>query len=189
MPNMNTVAYKTRLANEYAHTMKLNEASGGMISVRPAPGENIPYVKKYHVTYNIPTYISGGLLPKKQDRTVVEVSVTALNTAPRAKVVAGLSQVPFHPNWYNHGSVCNGTGWEGKEMWLSDYICFVGELLQFKASRINPNSPANHAANDWWKANRNNRRLFPTDSRPMPNIDESKPKPALQLKIVKVTPR
>ena len=173
-------AYKKRLENEYKELQKLPK--NDLFKVVPAPGQTPPYVSCYHVIYTVPTWVKVRGRLVKQERTVVAVEKLSLSNAPQARVIEG--DVPYHTNWYTNGAVCNGNAWTSPAMWLYEYIGFVCELLQFKKDRINPKSPANHEARDYWLEHQNDRSKFPTDTRLIPVPVE---KPKIQIVSVKRT--
>ncbi len=66
--------------------------------------------------------------------------------------------IPFHPHVYLNGGICWGTRNEPQPDWtLSDWLYQIIEYLQYSNEllKINPNSPANTDARNWWQAHRN----------------------------------
>jgi len=65
---------------------------------------------------------------------------------------------PFHPHIWPDGRVCWGTSNTPQpDLTLSDWLYNVIEYLQYNREallRMNPNSPANQAALEWWKGNK-----------------------------------
>ena len=153
--------FEMRLRNEYDNLVKCTKnARYKLFDVVPAPGQTIPYVTTYHVTYHVPTWIMENNKLLKQKETVIEVYKKGLTSALHAQVIRG--KIPYHPNWYLNGTVCNGNAADGGSLTLYDYMCFVCGVLQFKEVWINPHSPANTSARDYWLAHRNDRSMFPT---------------------------
>lgn len=120
---------------------------------KPAPGQKPPYVTSYIVTYNNKTLVkasSGSIVP--QLKTTVQIDInpdTFPIGAPTARVVAGT--VPYHPNWWENGYVCNGNIWH-TDMWLWQYIIKIGRVLAFDPAVTNTGSPANPASVSYWNA-------------------------------------
>lgn len=78
------------------------------------------------------------------------------------------SPIPFHPHIWADGSICWGTQNNPQpDLTLSDWLYQIIEYLQYSNEllQINPNSPANTDARNWWQANRN------SVSRYVPRID------------------
>ena len=168
------------LKNEYNNTMNVADANKDLISVEPDKGENVPYVTNYLVTFKVPTWVKPGRTIKKQNSTVVRITLQDKDV-PHAHVVKG--DIPYHTNWFTNGLVCNGHAVVPR-MRVVDYIIFVLELLQFKAQRIDVTSAANGEAASYWNANKNDRDKFPTDTRVLKTNVDPKPasKPAIRIK-------
>lgn len=159
---MSESVFEMRLRNEYDDLVKRTKnARYKLFDVVPAPGQKIPYVTTYHVTYHVPTWVMENDRLIRQNETVVEVRKCDLDSALHAKVIRG--RIPYHPNWYpTTGSICNGDAADNGSIAIYDYLCFVCGVLQFKEIWINPNSPANIPARDYWLKHRNDSSLFPT---------------------------
>lgn len=170
MPN----AWQIYLKNEYDNTMKIAARNRDLISVRAEDPSSEPCVESYIVTYNVPTWVKDGAHLRIQQTTVVRVTLSSRVEPPHAHVIKGL--VPYHPNWFTSGLVCNGSF--SADSRVINYINFVMELLQFKSSVIDITSPANNEAAEYWIANGNNRSMFPTDTRTM-----SLTEPKLKIRI------
>ncbi len=67
--------------------------------------------------------------------------------------------IPFHPHVWPDGRICWGTANAPQpDLALADWIRGVVEYLQYNQDqgsllRINPDSPANREATDWWQRN------------------------------------
>lgn len=70
--------------------------------------------------------------------------------------------IPFHPHVWSDGRICWGSGSAPQpDLALADWIRGVLEYLQYNQDQgsflqINPNSPANKEAMDWWQRNKDN---------------------------------
>ena len=164
---------KDALREMYEAAMRLNTPDNDLYTVEPAPGEEAPYVKRWLLTYRGPTLVkrADGMIDR-QTETVVRIDLYALEDGGfgmRAHVEEGL--VPFHPNWFLSGLLANGQAWS-KATGLVEYIVFVCEILQFKAHRINLESPANAEAARYYAAHRDDAEAFPVDARPVPVPEE-----------------
>lgn len=188
MPEPMSKTLKIRLQNEYNRFLEVPKTR--LYDWKAAPGETVPYVKNYIITYHIRTLVQnkdGGL--EWQNETTVKISKASIREPWAVVVTEG--KVPYHPNWWPHGSVCRGNGMDNPEMWLYEAVNFVGRLLQFQPDVINPNSPANVDANNYWLKHKNDKdasgkRIFPTDSTvfPLPGSKGETLKPKITIKKV-----
>jgi len=151
---------RVRLKNEYDALKRIRP--NDVMTIEVAPGQRPPYVRKYIVTYNIPTYVNGGRSIQQTTKVQVALGDNFPVSAPLATVVGGL--VPYHVNWWPNGDLCNGNVWNSGR-WLYEYLGFIGEVLQFRPSRVNVKSPANSNAIPFYQRNMSR---FPTDKRSMP---------------------
>ena len=160
---------QARLMNEYNELQKLPKNSP-VYTVVPSPGQRVPYVTSYDVTYTIPTYVDNGR--NKQQRTVVRVTLgnTWPQSRPGVTVIEG--KTPFHVNWFTNGDLCTGNNWV-PTMWLYEFFGFIGRVLQYQHSVVNVESPANTAAIPFYNEHRY--RDLPTDNRPMPSPGAAAP--------------
>lgn len=144
-------ARKARLKAEYEAMCALPYT--GLFSWKLAPGQKAPYVTQYLITYNNKTLVKGpGGIVKTQMSTTVQISINPdvfPTNAPIARVVSGA--VPFHPNWWENGNVCNGNIWN-VDMWIWQYAIKIGRVLAFDPSVTNIGSPANRDAIPYWNA-------------------------------------
>ena len=121
-------------------------------------GQNPPTVRSYLVTYRIKTMVMDHGRLKPQFKTVVRIRLPeSPDRDPTAHVVEGL--VPYHPNWYDNGRLCNGDMWV-KDPILWKYVLKIGHTLAFDPGFTNIHSPANSKANADWIA-KMNRRIKP----------------------------
>lgn len=120
----------------------------GLFSWKVDSGQNPPMVKSYLITYRVKTLVKENGRLKPQQKTVVRIRLPESPGAdPTAHIVEGL--VPFHPNWYDNGRLCNGDMWSADPI-LWKYVIKIGQTLAFDPARTNPRSPANSEANvDW----------------------------------------
>lgn len=119
-----------------------------LFSWKIAPGQSVPRVKSYIITYRVKTMVMDGGRLRSQERTVIRIDMPDTpNSAPTARVVEG--KVPFHPNFYVDGRLCPGN------MWVTDpilwkFVIKIGQVIAFDPQHTNPASPANReAAEDW----------------------------------------
>lgn len=164
-----------RLKNEYNELQKL--PTNPIYSFKPSAGQRPPCVRKYDVTYNIPTYINGGRSIQRKTVVRIELPDNFPHTNPYVTVISG--EPPFHVNWWDNGDMCLGNFWNAGR-WLWEFFNFIGEVLQFQPHRINVDSPANFSAIPFYK---NNPSKFPTDNRPMP-VPGSKPATKIPFRIL-----
>ena len=154
------------LAAQYEGAMRLNAPENDLYTVRPAPGEEVPRVKRWLLTYRGPTLVkrADGTIGRQME-TVVQIELGDAPEEPmRATVVAG--RTPFHPNWAPEGAMHNGPLWL-PSVTLADYIAFVCETLQFQPHLIDPGTAVNEEAWGYCQAHRRDEPpLFPLDARP-----------------------
>jgi ubiquitin-protein ligase len=80
---------------------------------------------------------------------------------PQTKIpnIRFIEPVPFHPHVYLNGIICWGTGNTAQiDLFLVDWFRGIVEYLQYDQDhrsllRIDPGSPANRIALEWWLAN------------------------------------
>jgi ubiquitin-protein ligase len=164
-----------RLKNEYERLQQL--PANPIYSFKPSAGQRPPYVRKYDVTFTIPTYVNEGRNLQRKTVVHVELPGNFPYAAPYVKVIEG--KPPFHVNWWDNGDMCIGTFWNSGR-WLWEFFNFIAEVLQFQPRRVNVDHPANPAAIPFYK---NNPAKFPVDNRPLP-IPSDKPT-AHRLKILR----
>ena len=155
-----------RLENEYEELMKLN-ALGNMINITPLG--NRPYAK-YRVEFNIRTIVSP--TPQYRDRTVCTLTIPATYPADPPILTADDRPYPWHINWFQSGRWCYGS-WSLGENVVS-YLLRAARILQFDPVLTNPKSVANQGAVPFWEANKNNKRIIPCDTQPLPLAEDIK---------------
>lgn len=101
------------------------------------------------------------------------VSVTLWDSYPHtAPYVRMLSQPPvFHPRWYSKGTYCPAEPWRA-ETPLADFIRQLIGTLTYDPALTDTDAPANYKALDWYRRNRGNTALFPSDSTPLSENSE-----------------
>ncbi len=168
MDQLENRTYSIRLKHEYEKVMKLNHHRNKLFTICAAPGESVPNVSKYDLTYHGETWLKvNGQIVRRRD---VKVRISLFRdfpySAPHADMIS--DGVPYHTNWWFDGRyVCNGGAWTTTSH-IDEYVRFVIEVLQFKPERINILSAANHDAKDWWLEHQHDPSYFPTDSSPWP---------------------
>ncbi len=155
---MTAAQWNMRIKNEY-NTMCLFPICS-LFSWKIAPGQNPPMVRSYLVTYRVKTIVKDGGRLKPQERTVVRISLPdSPGSDPMAQIIEG--HVPYHPNWYDNGRLCNGDMWE-KDPILWKYVINIGRTLAFDPAVTNPDSPANgEAAANWKVKQKRTRKPYP----------------------------
>lgn len=150
-----------RLENEYKELMRIN---GKIIHIVPVG--NPPY-ETYKVTFNIRTIISP--TPTYRDQTVCTLTIPPNYPDAAPSIVADHTPYPWHINWFQNGRWCHG-GWNREES-LVNFLHRCARTLQFDPEIANPGSVANRDAVSFWDANRNNRRVIPSDRQVLPTCD------------------
>jgi len=154
-----------RLQNDYKEMLNIQ---GESIKWKPIKGEP-PYVEEYELTIKIKTIVSSQPEYRNQHHLKLVLPEQYPNVAPQISMLT--SPPPFHPNWYTSGRWCFGT-WDISEG-LGDHVNRMIRTLQFDLHFINPDSPANGTAKDWFLANRN-KGLFPCDQTILPDPTKSR---------------
>ena len=75
-------AIRIRLKGEYEQLMAI--PANDIMTVEPAPGEDIPYVRRYIVTYNIPVYTGSDGSMSRTTTITVELDECFPSYAPAA---------------------------------------------------------------------------------------------------------
>lgn len=129
-----------------------------------------PHVDRYELTLQVrsPVFSERGSDPAYRDTHVITVSLPPGYPFGGVLPVAEMTSRPlaFNPNWWPGGSYCPGRGstFEG----LGEYVVRMIRVLRYEEAALNPGSPANSQAKDWFLRHRLS-RLFPTDTRPLPD--------------------
>lgn len=151
---------QVRLRNDHKELLAL---TGDMMEME---AEGSP-PERYELTVRVRSVISRA--PTFHHEHRVEVTLGPgypFQSAPTAKI---LPPGIFHPNWWTDGRWCYGGNWNPEEG-LSAFVLRMIRTLQFDPAVINPDSPANLAAAQWYREQLD-RGLFPTDSRPLPDVE------------------
>jgi ubiquitin-protein ligase len=87
-------------------------------------------------------------------------------SAPKASV----DPVLYHPNVWQHGTVCMGSKWTPGEF-LDLFVLRLLKTLTFDPVLTNIESPAHKEAAEWYRQRRHDSRLFPSDQIRESNLD------------------
>jgi len=156
-----------RLKSDYEEMCNLK---GRIIDWKPLKGQP-PLVDEYELNIRVNTIIS----ERPDYRNMHRIEVILPPAYPRvAPIVSMLSKPqPFHPNWYVAGNWCHGS-WSMSES-LGTFVIRMIRTLQFDLEITNEHSPANTAANHWYKRNKAS-GLFPCDRQTLPDPTSDKKK-------------
>ena len=106
----------------------------------------------YVIEYYCPSLVKDATgQPIIGTRHQVEISLT-MNyplTQPAARVLTPI----FNPHVFSSNAICLGGVWSAAET-LDALILRIGALLQLDPKVLDPNSAANHEANEWVRQNR-----------------------------------
>ena len=146
--------WNLRLENEYNAMCAFPICD--LFSWKIAPGQTTPRVRSYIITYYVKTMVKPGTHIKDQVRTVVRIDLPEdPNSAPLTRIIEG--DIPYHPNWYRNGNLCNGDMW-AKDPILWRYVINIGRVLAFDPGVTNPKSAANSDAAAYWEKKNNGLR-------------------------------
>lgn len=144
---MTSAQWKQHLANQYQAMCAFQE--NDLFGWRIAPGQQVPYVTSYIVTYTVKTMVMKGDCLMPQMQTVVRIDLPASERdCIRAQVIGG--EVPFSPNIYSNGWISAG-GYHGGLTALWTLVIIIGRIIAFDPAVTNPESPSNSAAARDWK--------------------------------------
>lgn len=177
---------RKRLENEHKELMRI---SGTVIKIEPIG--SAPY-DRYKITYNIRTITSPS--PTYRDKTVCTLTIPPSYPSPTGApvIVAIDTPYPWHVNWFQTGRWCSAyysDNYDSSES-LVNFVIRCARVLQFDPVVTNTSSPANSAAIAFWDANKNNKRVIPCDTKPLPVlsapetitiIEKQKPKITINL--------
>lgn len=153
-----------RLSSDYREMMKIQDRP--YLSWIATKGE-LPYAEEYLLTVKLRTYAlsvrSGVHTVGVIDRCVIRITLwdSYPHTAPYVKML-NLPPV-FHPDWYSKGTYSPHTPWD-PGMSLKDFVVGMLKTLRYDPERIDTTAPANYKALDWFLKNRDNEKLFPSDT-------------------------
>jgi len=143
--------------------------NGDIIHIEPL-GSSPPY-EQYRITYNIRTIISP--VPAFRNKTVCLLTIPTgyPELVPKIAVVKESMPPPWHVNWYEAGTWCYGT-W-AKEESLANYIFRCAKTIQFcpDFTDARHDAAANKKAVTFWNANKDNRKIIPSDTQKIPMVD------------------
>ncbi len=167
MPQLNSHFFNIRLKHEYENVMKLNHPCNKLFTICAAPGESVPSVSKYDLTYHGETWmlVDGKIVRLRGVKVRISLSRDFPFSSPGTEVIS--DGALYHPGWWDDGRMGDGIRWTTTSH-LNEHIRFVIEELQFKPERINILSASNHDAKDWWLEHQHDPSYFPTDSSPWP---------------------
>ena len=114
--------------------------------------------------------VNGSSYRKTTEPITAHFSIPPGHAATTRVTISFRQPVPFHPHVFPSGSICWGSvSNEDAGSWtLVMWTIALLEYVQFNQQTfigINPNSPANRDANDWWKSHRTSisRNVPPVD--------------------------
>ncbi len=158
--------HRTRIANDYKDMLTIQKTS--MVSWVATKGTP-PYVEEYLLTVHIRTYCSP---TETIDREVIRLSLPDQYplVAPLAVMDEKLSdgKLIYHPNWYPGGKWCCGKYPPSEK--LINYVTRMLMSLQYDETLINPKSPANIPAKNWYLTHKGDPKYYPSDKSPLPTI-------------------
>lgn len=153
-----------RLASDFREMLKIQDRP--YLSWIAVKGD-LPYAEEYLLTVRIRTYAlsaeNGEYRVGAIRRCTVKVTLrdSYPHVAPHIKM---LSLPPvFHPNWYSKGAYCPNQPWDPAES-LKDHIKTMIASLGYAPSLIETDAPANYKALEWYRKNRDDPSLFPSDT-------------------------
>ncbi len=153
-----------RLSSDYREMMKIQDRP--YLSWIATKGE-LPYAEEYLLTVKLRTYAlsvrSGVHTVGVIDRCVIRI--TLWDSYPAVAPYVRMLNLPpvFHPDWYSKGTYSPHTPWDPATS-LKDFVVGMLKALRYDPERIDTTSPANYKALDWFLKNRDNDKLFPSDT-------------------------
>lgn len=163
-----------RLYSDYREMMKLQDRP--YLSWIETKGE-LPYAEEYLLIVKLRTYAltvrSGVHTVGVIDRCVIRI--TLWDSYPAVAPYVRMLNLPpvFHPDWYSKGTYSPHSQWD-PGMTLKDFVIRMLETLRYDPKLIDTTAPANYKALDWFLRNRDDERLFPSDTTALSeNTDEA----------------
>ena len=152
-----------RLAADYREMLTIQDRP--YLSWIVTKGE-LPYAEEYLLNISIRTYA----FSMKEGRCAVgainrcTVKVTLWPSYPETAPDIRMLNIPpaFHPHWYSRGVYCAPSPWRS-ETPLKDCVTQMLGTLKYDPLLSETESPANFKALDWYRKNRDNPALFPSD--------------------------
>jgi hypothetical protein len=146
--------------NELKHVLRLKTLLEGD-TVLPLRIEITPEsldLRRFRLTLSgVPSLT--GTPPRTVDRFTLSVEVPSGYPQHDIPIIHFVDPIPFHPHVFPHGEICWGTESSPQvDLFLVDWLRGVVEYLQYDRDqgsllRINPESPANKIAMEWWLSN------------------------------------
>lgn len=153
---VNSVTRRIRLKSDYEDMKKIkNQPYASWVVSKGAE----PYVEEYLITINVRTYYAPG---KAMNTCKVKITLPANYPYDAPDTIMVSDPLVYHPHWFISGRYCPGS-WGVSESLLR-YTEKMIETLQNNPDLINPDSPANTDAMNWYLRNKNNKSLFPSDT-------------------------
>lgn len=150
-----------RLQNDY---LTMQTLRGSLI--RWQEGDHRWPPERYVVEFDLVGMI--GPEASQQGHTVViKLLAEYPDKPPLAKFVS--RPVLFHPHVFKNGNVCIGQ--YSPEEGLAAFCLRLAKYIQFRPELIDPRSPANREALNWFKLNRH---AVPVDHSSLPDLAETK---------------
>ena len=154
----------SRLEQDYREMLKIqNRPYLSWIVTKGEP----PFAEEYLLDIRVRTYAyrmdENGYKIGVIDRCTVKV--TLWPSYPDAMPDVRMLNIPpvFHPDWYSRG-VYSPPQPRRREESLKDHILRMIATLQYDPQLIKDDAPANFKALEWYKKNRENASLFPSDT-------------------------
>lgn len=153
-----------RLLNDYNDMADLKDQSKGMLDFSVTNN-----YQQYDLAIDgIETLVGAnrGTI-RKRHRFIIELPPEY----PLQQPTIRFKETIFHPNWYSDGRVCFGTQWVPGDK-LSELVIDIIKMMTFEI--VNPRSPANSTANDWYLQNAGRiKNVVPKIQFPPPSEEES----------------
>ncbi|MGE0312476.1 MAG: ubiquitin-conjugating enzyme E2 [Lautropia sp.] len=128
-----------------------------VVSASPAPGTPI------RVALTVRTVTGPQYRGAAEAAGAVALRIDLPARYPFERPVVVVESPVFHPNVFPNGTVCQGEKWVQSEG-LDLLVMRIGRLLTWDAAHVNPASPANRTAANWYLARRASEpATFPTD--------------------------
>ena len=153
-----------RLERDYHEMMKLQDRP--YMSWTAIKGEP-PYTEEYLLDVRLRTYAlsteAGAYTVGAIRRCLIKI--TLWGSYPQVAPNITMLNIPpvFHPDWFSKGTYSPFEPWKPEDS-LKDYIKRMLAALQYAPDMIDTETPANYKAMSWFKRNRDNTSLFPSDT-------------------------
>lgn len=159
-----------RRAADLDRLAALARASGGRVRVLDGPT-----MVGHPIRLHFDVVTAGGPPYPAQSQRGVTLRIDTPARYPFERPVVTVESPVFHPNVFPSGVVCQGQQWlpsEGMDL----FVLRIARLLTFDPAFVNPASPANRIAADWYlKLRARSPRSFPSD-----HIDAAAPAAAAE---------